>query len=338
MPRKGDHRPPRPLGDPHDPQGLGVLAEQFLSWMRVQNYSERSIDTRRDLLGQFIRWCSDRGLTRPAEITRPILEQYQRYLSQRRKPNGEPLSTSSKRGRLESVRAWFRWLAKQGHVAYNPASELEVIRAEDRLPKCILTASEVERLVSQVDVTQPLGVRNRAILETFYATGIRRIELVGLRVYDVDAGRGTVFVRGKGKKDRVVPVSQRALLWIAKYQWEVRPGLLVGDLADDVLFLTRLGQALTPDYLSELVNRYVKAADIDKSGSCHLLRHTTATLMLENGADVRFVQELLGHARLDTTMIYTRVSISKLKEVYNATHPACRAPEDNDATPRLKPP
>jgi integrase/recombinase XerD len=166
------------------------------------------------------------------------------------------------------------------------------------------------------------GLRDRAILETFYSTGMRRSELMGLGLFDIDRERGTVMIRqGKGKKDRMIPVDERAIAWIDRYQTRVRPELVV-ERGNATLFLTQAGEAFTPDRLTQLVRGYVNAADIGKTGSCHLLRHTMATLMLENGADIRYIQAMLGHAELSTTQIYTQVSIRKLKEIHSATHPA----------------
>jgi integrase/recombinase XerD len=309
-------------GDPNDPQGMIALMEEFFESLRVKNYSERTIEIRRQELGGFIDWAADRGISRPAEVTKPIIERYQRFLYHSRKRNGSPLSFRTQNGRLVAIRCWFKWLSRKNHVLYNPAADIDLPRPEHRLPKHVLTAREAEQVINQANVTTPLGIRDRAIMETFYSTGIRRAELVNLCPDDIDTERGTLTIRqGKGKKDRRVPIGDRALAWIDRYVVEVRPGLLVGDRTD-VLFLTPLGQPFTPDQMSNLVGNYVTAADIGKTGSCHLFRHTMATLMLENGADIRFVQAMLGHERLETTQIYTRVSIRKLKEVHEKTHPA----------------
>ena len=155
-----------------------------------------------------------------------------------------------------------------------------------------------------------------------YSPGIRRSELAHLQLYDLDTERGTLMVRlGKGKKDRMVPIGERAIAWVEKYIDDVRPEL-VGMIDDNTLFLTHLGEAFTPNRLTQLVRETIQKADIGKSGSCHLFRHACATLMLENGADVRFIQAMLGHAKLETTEIYTHVSIRKLKAVHEMTHPA----------------
>jgi integrase/recombinase XerD len=154
---------------------------------------------------------------------------------------------------------------------------------------------------------------------------MRRRELIGLALFDIDRERGTVMIRqGKGKKDRMIPVGDRAMEWVDRYQHQVRPDLVVGrEIAHlATLFLTHTGEPFTPNRLTQLVRRYVQAAELGKSGSCHLFRHTMATLMLENGADIRYIQAMLGHAELSTTQIYTQVSIRKLKQIHTATHPA----------------
>jgi len=261
-------------------------------------------------------------LIRPSEITKPILERYQRHLLHTKKRDGKPLSFRAQHARLIPVRQFFKWLCRQNLLLSNPASDLLLPRLEKRLPKHVLTAREAESVLNQPDVTEPMGVRDRAILEVFYSTGMRRSELAHLQLFDIDAERGTVMVRmGKGKKDRMIPIGERALRWIERYSEDVRPGL-VGEVEDGTLFLTNLGEAFTPNRLTQMVRGYVQGADLGKSGSCHLFRHACATLMLENGADIRFIQAMLGHARLETTEIYTHVSIRQLKAIHESTHPA----------------
>lgn len=263
-----------------------------------------------------------------------MVERYQRFLFNLRKENGDPLSTRTQVSRLASVKAWFKWLARHNHIPFNPAGEIDMPRQEHRLPRAVLTEREVELVIATPDVNDPLGLRDHAVLETLYSTGMRRMELIGLKTYDLDAERGTVLIRqGKGKKDRMVPIGDRALSWVGRYLREVRPKLLIGDGGRDVLFLTHFGEAFHPEYLTRLVAEYVSAAEIGKKGSCHIFRHTMATLMLEGGADIRFIQAMLGHAKLDTTMVYTQVSIRMLKQVHAATHPAKmnRKPDDNEA-------
>jgi integrase/recombinase XerD len=191
----------------------------------------------------------------------------------------------------------------------------------------VLSVQEVEQVLMQPDIHDPMGLRDRAILETLYSTGIRRGECVRLKLYDADLQNGTVFIRqGKGKKDRYVPIGERAVKWIEKYLREVRPDLAV-EPDDMTLFLSQYGDAFSPDHLSGMVHDYIEAANLGKGGGPHLLRHTMATLMLENGADLRFIQEILGHEKISTTQIYAHVSIRQLKLVHEHTHPAEQQPE-----------
>ena len=330
MPRRG-HRKPKPvIGDPSDPRGMAVKLAEFLEWMRVKNYSDRTVGNRELYLGYFIQWAEERGITRPAEVTKPILERYQRYLYHYRKQtDGKPLSFKSQHNRLIPIRAFFKWLTRYNHILYNPASELELPRPEHRLPQHVLTQSEAEQILMQTNIGNPIGIRDRAILETLYSTGMRRMELINLRLFDLDAERGTIMVRqGKGKKDRMVPIGERAVVWCEKYMYDVRPSLAV-EPDEGILFLTQSGEPFTPNRLTQLARTYVNAAEVGKKGACHLFRHTMATLMLENGADIRFIQQMLGHADLSTTQIYTRVSIRQLKEIHTATHPARLGREDS---------
>ncbi len=315
----------RALAERTDPQGLAAFVVRYLEWLRVHNYAEPTLENREVYLGYFVAWCAERGLAKPPEITKPILERYQRSLYTHRKRNGDPLTFRGQHARLVPIRGFFKWLTRQNYLLYNPASELELPRLEHRLPKHVLTIAEVEQVMRQPDISDPMGVRDRAMLETLYSTGMRRRELMGLQLFDLDRERGTVMIRqGKGKKDRMIPIGERALAWIDRYQREVRPELVVGrdPAIRSTLFLTHTGEPFTPNRLTQLVREYVQAAELGKSGSCHLFRHTMATLMLENGADIRYIQAMLGHAELSTTQIYTQVSIRKLKEIHTATHPA----------------
>jgi integrase/recombinase XerD len=322
MARNAKHKPGE-SSNPNDPQGLWAMMEQFFEWMRIKNFSEKTIEVRKVYLGYFINWCADRGIVRPPEVTKPIIERYQRFMYHYRKRNGDPLSFRSQHGRLVPIRSWFKWLTRNNHILYNPASEVELPKLGHRLPKHILSQNEAEQVINTPNIAQPAGVRDRAILETFYSTGIRRAELINLQVYDLDADRGTVIVRqGKGRKDRMIPIGERAMAWIDRYLIEVRPTLLLGDAAGDTVFLNSNGQSFTPNALTLMVREYINKADVGKRGSCHLFRHTMATLMLENGADIRYIQAMLGHVKLETTAIYTQVSIRKLKEIHTATHPA----------------
>jgi integrase/recombinase XerD len=333
MPRKGQrlkHRKvawPKPAGPSHqrtDPLGhlpLTAYMEAHFDWMRVTGYSEDTVRARRTALRRFIAWCEERALRDPKDITKPILERYQRHLFYYRKADGRPMTLGTQFGCLAPLKTIFKWLAKENHILYNPASELTLPKLPKHLPRVILSIQEVEAILREAEPTNPPGLRDRAMLETLYSTALRRMELPGLALYDVDLTRRLVMVReGKGRRDRVVPIGERAAAWVDKYLQEARPQLLVGDA--DALFLTDYGEPMAPEYVAERVRRYMHFAGIKKPGACHLFRHACATHMLENGADTRFIQVLLGHVDIGTTQIYTRVSIDKLREIHDATHPA----------------
>jgi integrase/recombinase XerD len=324
MGRKGEKRPRPVYGDPADPQGMAVMIAAFLEHMGVRAYTERTIKSSEERLVQFLVWLEERGIKRPSEVTRPVVLRYQRHLFHRRKPDGRPLTFTTQQKALVVLKMFFRFLARNNFLLYNPASEIDLPRPEKRLPRHVLTASEAEQILAVPNVKTPFGFRDRAIMETLYSTGIRRSELINLSLYDVDLDRRTVIVRqGKGRKDRVVPIGERAAAWVDKYVRDIRPQLAI-EPDSGVLFLTYMGLGFAPDCLSKLVSAYVDASGIGKKGACHLFRHAMATLMLENGADVRFIQEMLGHASLESTQVYTQVSITKLREIHAATHPAAR--------------
>jgi integrase/recombinase XerD len=314
---------------------LAAMMQRHLQDLLVKNYSEYTVKNRKVHIGFFIQWCRDRGITEPTEVTRPILEHYQRYLFHYRQKNGNPLTFRSQLARLVPLRVWFRWMARQRHILHNPASELELPRLEHRLPKAVLTVAEMEQVLAQPNVNDSLGLRDRALMETLYSTGMRRLELAHLKLYDLDTERGTVTIRqGKGKKDRVIPIGDRAAAWIEKYIRESRPQLAV-EPDDHTVFLSNAGEPFCLDHLSDLVRTHVDSANIGKRGACHLFRHCMATLMLENGADIRYIQQMLGHADLKTTQIYTQVSIRQLKLIHSATHPA-RLEKKPDEVPEKK--
>lgn len=330
--KKRTKQPLHPVGDPDDVRGFWYLLQQNLMWLRVHNYSEATIATREKYIRMFLRWALERELRYPSQITKPILESFQRHLFHYRKKDGNPLAWNSQISHLREVRQYFEYLAKENHIPFNPAASLELPKQPQTLPKAVLSADEAERVMQQPDLTTPHGLRDRAILEVFYSTGIRRMEVCNLNIEHVDVNRRVLEIRqGKGKKDRFVPIGMRALLWIARYVEHAREKLLL-DPKEPTLFVTIHGDRMNPDSLTEYVRRYIKESGVTKEGSCHLFRHSMATLMHDNGADIRHIQAILGHANLNTTQIYTQTSLKKLLEVHDKTHPASRDDDEDDAS------
>jgi integrase/recombinase XerD len=321
-PRKNVRKPLRVIASLDSAHGFGVWAMRYLDHLEVRHYSPRTLRNAETHLGAFARWCGSRGLTEPREVTKPVIDGYQRHLFHAKKDDGEPLSPRAQWNYLATIRSFFKWLTRQNVLLGNPASEIEMPRIPVRLPGVVLTHDESEVVMHVPDVNTSCGLRDRAILEVFYSTGIRRCEVARLALGDVDRERGTLYIReGKGKKDRVVPIGDRALDWVDRYIDGVRPSFVCGR-NEETIFLTQDGKPLRLKALTAKVTKYVDAADLGKRGSCHLFRHTMATVMLEGGADIRYIQEILGHAHLSSTEVYTRVSIQRLKAIHTATHPA----------------
>ena len=294
----------------------------------MKGFAETTLRVRRVHMEMFLTWCRRNRTAVPAQVTRASLESYQRHLFDYRKKDGQPLAVASQHSRLAPLKVWFKWLAQRNYIPRDPATELELPRVGYKLPS-VLNKEEAELILQQPNVQRPLGVRDRAMLEMLYSTGMRRMELLQLRLYDVDKKNGLVTIRqGKGSRDRMVPVGDRALYWLEEYLKASRPQI-VRQPDDSVAFLTVTGKSFTPNHLSLLARRYVRASGTAKSGACHIFRHTMATLMLEGGADIRYIQAMLGHVRLDTTKIYTHVSIRMLKQIHSATHPAAKLDSQN---------
>lgn len=335
MPRKGQRIKHRKVpaikptgGTPVDPQddllahtALARYMELHFEWLLMTGRTADTVRGKRNALRRFIIWCMERGITDPRDITKPIIDRYQRHLFYYRKSNGAPLTSGTQAGFLSPLKAYFKWLAQENHTLYNPASELQLPRQPKSLPKIVLSMAEVASILMEADPSSASGLRDRALLETLYSTGMRRMEIPNLHLHDIDLVRRIVFVReGKGRKDRVIPIGARACAWINRYLLTARPQLLAGD--HPALFVTDYGDAMSPEWVATKVKRYMEFAGIHKPGSTHLLRHACATHMLEGGADIRFIQSMLGHSSLTTTEIYTHVSINKLQEIHAATHPA----------------
>jgi integrase/recombinase XerD len=229
------------------------------------------------------------------------------------------LSSSSLARRLAALRAFFRCLDEEGLVQSNPAEAVESPKTWRLLPE-VLTVDEVETLLAQPDVSTPLGLRDRAMLELMYASGLRLAETAGCRLADLDLAAGTVRVLGKRSKERVVPVGSAAREWLTRYIGEARPALLHGRRSE-YLFVSRRGSRLTTAGLWKRVRGCVRQLPWTKRVTPHTLRHSFATHLMANGADIRVVQVLLGHASISATQIYTHVDTDRLKSVHKQFHP-----------------
>jgi integrase/recombinase XerD len=305
--------------------GFETWIDRYQEAGRVRHVALSTLRTRSYKLRWFARWCEERDIQGPVEVDRATLETYQRWLFHYRKTDGQPLKVETQFQRLSTLCGFFHWLTEQGVLPHNPASLLQLPRLPKKLPASVLCLEEVEHIMEQPLLETPVGLRDRAMMEVLFSTGIRRQELVGLRVTDLDLEGGTLWIRmGKGGVQRRIPIGNRALVWLEKYLQEGRIHHLKGPLDEGWMFLNVLGGPLSKVSVTERLRSYITKAGIEKPGACHIFRHTMATLMLEGGADIRYIQEMLGHVSLNTTQIYTRVSPVHLKEVHNRTHPAAK--------------
>ena len=286
------------------PECLSVLVvERGLAANSVEAY-------RRDL-ERFGRWLAAAGVS----VTSCERADLRRYLTELR---GRGLAARSAARSLAAMRGLFRYLLEAGEIARDPTLELESPRLMRGLPH-FLSTGEVEALLAAPDTSTALGVRDRAMLETLYATGLRVSELVSVAVSGVRLDPGFVRVWGKGSKERIVPLGSSARAWIGRYLSEVRPALDRRRAAE--LFLSVRAAAMTRQSVWHMIRRYGRRAGIQAPLSPHVVRHSFATHLLEHGADLRAVQAMLGHANISTTEIYTHVTRERLRALYDAKHP-----------------
>jgi integrase/recombinase XerD len=290
-----------------------MLIGQFLDVLwGERGLSDNTLAAYRSDLSLFASWLRARG-RELAEATRDDL---QAYLAQGVVKGVRPRTTART---LSTLRRFYRYLTREALIDTDPTALIESPRLGRPLPK-LLTEEQVERLLEAPDVGTALGLRDRAMLETLYATGLRVSELVGLTMSQLSIGQGVVRVIGKGDKERLVPLGEEAIGWLDRYLREGR-GELVRSRASDALFPTRRGTAMTRQAFWHNLRRHASTAAITTPLSPHTLRHAFATHLLNHGADLRVVQMLLGHADLSTTQIYTQVARARLKQLHAQHHP-----------------
>jgi len=277
--------------------------------------SEHSIAAYRRDLSAYVDWLHERGIDATEGITQAVVAE---FIGERSAADPPPAATSL--ARLQSsVRGWHRFLAREGIEEDDPTGRMRPPKTPQRLPKA-LTIDQVERLLAAPSPEDPIGIRDRALLELLYATGARVSEAVSLDVDDLSYG-DVLRLRGKGDKERIVPVGSYARVAVDAYLTRVRPGLAAKGRASARLFLGARGAPLSRQSAWLIIRAAAEKAQISAEVSPHTLRHSFATHLLQGGSDVRVVQELLGHASVATTQIYTHVSVDTLRDVYATSHP-----------------
>ena len=295
--------------------------EKYLDHEKEAGYSEESLYKKGLYVRQFIEWCKDRGIESFLQVQPLTIDRYRKHLYYYRSEKGAALGFDTQARKLQEIRKIFQVLIKMDVLPDNPAEGILPPRGSHRLPPT-LTKRELERIIAAPDTTDSLGLRDRAILEILYATGITREELWGLEVDHIDLEEPSLTV-GKGERKRKIPLLPRTVKWLTRYLKEARKALLKSD-QEKALFLTNTKRPFKLEDLSHLVGKYKKSAGIEKRGSFTLFRNSLIALLLEGGMDLRYIQELMGLEKLDQIQKYSGTSIGKLKEVHAKTHPAAR--------------
>jgi integrase/recombinase XerD len=312
--------------DDRQRQRFELLVARFAEHMQVLGWSPRTLDGYRSQVRFFLLWLDEQtDVSDITAVTPEVLHAYQTWLYGCSDANGRSLSIATQAARLSVVRSFFRYLVRSDVLLYDPSSGLELPKRKGILPRSVLSKQEMARLLAAPDATTPLGLRDRAMIEVLYSTGIRNAELRALQVYDLDLDRGLVRInQGKNAKDRVVPLGQAACVWLREYLQEARPGLLkarAGGEAEQTVFVSKNGKPLVPLGVLYPLKKHAHAAGIERVVTPHTLRHTFATHLLAGHADIRHIQVMLGHASVATTQIYTRVEVTDLKAVHRRCHP-----------------
>jgi integrase/recombinase XerC len=297
------------------------IFERYIQYLEAErNASPYTVRNYQTDLADFFKFLTKKEFTMLDEVDRHVLRDYLSELAER------GIAKASIARKLSAIRSFFRYLVREELIAKNPIEQVSSPKLDRRLP-AFLTQEEMEKLLNAPDLSTPLGQRDRALLELLYASGLRVSELVGLTLEQIDLETNEIRVWGKGSKERVVLMGQPAAEALKDYIQEGRARLR-GEKKTKALFLDRYGQRLTERSVQRLLNQYAKKAGIGKRVHPHMLRHTFATHLLDGGADLRVVQELLGHARLTSTQIYTHVTKGQARKVYLAAHPLAREKKD----------
>jgi integrase/recombinase XerD len=297
------------------------LIPGYLEELKILNRSPLTIRNIRGALNAMVLFLEHEGITELVQFNRDALHLFQEDLAYRLTAKGKQLSVSTREKYLCSVRGFARYLYATDYLTADLSKTITLPKQPKRLPKVILEHAEITKIMAAPDMRTPAGYRNRIILEILYDTGIRAAEMAAVKTGDLDIVHGYLTIRsGKGAKDRVVPISSRVCGLIKTYLLMVRPAMSRGK-ETGYLVLNRWGTKMTPTAVWAVVKKAAKEAKIRKNVTTHTFRHTCATHMLKNGAPIRHIQEMLGHASLESTQIYTRVTINDLKEIHARYHP-----------------
>lgn len=291
------------------------LVQDFINYLTIErNLSENTLNAYRNDLVRYCQFLQEEGIKRPDQIDITVIQKFINALA------GIELAASSLSRNFSSIRSFHKFLLGENIVQTNPAELLQSPRLPARLPK-ILDLNEIEAIMDAIDVSTNKGIRDRAIIETLYSTGVRVSELTTLEMNNIFFRHNVIRVIGKGSKERIVPFGDRAKKYLKNYITAVRSLLLRSTRSGDILFLNMRGTPLSRMGVWKIIQQYVKLAGIKKQVSPHVFRHSFATHLLEGGANLRAVQEMLGHSDISTTQIYTHLDREYLIEQHRTFHP-----------------
>jgi integrase/recombinase XerD len=299
------------------------LHASFTEHLKVKNYSPQSVAAYSGHLRLFLDHLTENNIIDVKRVTRDVLKDYQQKIIEqktgRTKDGGYAVGTISMKTR--AVKRFFEYLEDAGTILINPAEHIKEPKKKTRLPRVVLSEDEVRKILDQPNLSTLVGIRDRAVLEVFYSTGIRLEELTTLTIFDCDLQGGLLRVKGKFSKDRVVPLGKHAVRFLKEYITSVRPQHAKSNKQLRTLFVNQWGGSLSKQVIELMVRRYAKQAKINKQVTPHVFRHTFATELVRNGADIRAVQEMLGHADLKSTHVYIRVAGIEVKNTHTMSHP-----------------
>jgi integrase/recombinase XerD len=304
-----------------DGNDLSRYGKLYIRSLKVRNYADTTIKAASWKIECFFAFLENRSIDQVDRITVQTIMDYQMSLYQRLNKQGQPCSIGYQNNVLSVAKNFLRFLKENDYIVSDPGSRVEYAKQPKRLPRSVLSVSEARRIIHAPDTKTVIGYRDRAVLEVLYSSGIRKDELNNLSLEDVDCDDGFLrIIEGKGKKDRIVPIGRIACRYLENYIHSVRPEL-VTDPKNKYLFLTMRGKRFSKNVLWEMIKKYARKAKLKKNVYPHTFRHSCATAMLKNKADIRTIQKLLGHASLDSTQVYTHLSITDLKDAHRRCHP-----------------
>jgi site-specific recombinase XerD len=289
---------------------------EFKQHLKAGNYAEKTIEGYRKGLDWFAAFLSEQGIEDLRKVSREVMAAYQE------KVQAQPIAMESKALKIRPIKRLFEYLVERNLLLINPTEGMIETCRKNRKIGTVLTIEETKKLLDQPNLSLKTGIRDRAILEIFYSTGIRLDELINLEIYHADLKDQVLYIRkAKGRKQRVVPLGKSASKILREYLEKIRPFYAKKNPKERRLFINHSGLAMTPEAIRQILRKHRIDAGIKKSVSPHTLRRTCATHLVQQGADIRYVQELLGHSRLSTTHIYTKVMPKEVKEIHDTYHP-----------------